>query len=87
MYRDDRRAPDRRASSYARAARGRRASCTTPEVERRIAEFRELLDDAQSYARDFMPRQQVFAFGGVWKGFSWAGDDWGAAHRRPARPC
>src|SRR5437899_449256 len=27
------------------------------EAERRAREFRELLDDAQSYARDFMPRQ------------------------------
>ena len=31
-------------------------------------------DDALDYARDFMPRQQVFALGGVWKGLSWAGD-------------
>src|SRR5205823_5310312 len=46
------------------------------EAERRAREFRELLDDAQSYARDFMPRQPVFVFGGLWKGFGWAGDDW-----------
>ena len=31
-------------------------------------------EDALNYARDFMPRQQVFALGGVWKGFTWAGD-------------
>src|SRR5881392_4232152 len=48
------------------------------EAERRVREFRELLDDAQSYARDFMPRQPVFVFGGLWKGFGWAGDDWSA---------
>src|SRR5206468_1153163 len=48
------------------------------EAERRAREFRELLDDAQSYARDFMPRQPIFAFGGLWKGFGWAGDDWSA---------
>jgi 2-oxoglutarate dehydrogenase E1 component len=40
------------------------------------AGIRETLEDALSYARDFMPRQQVFALGGVWKGFSWAGTDW-----------
>jgi 2-oxoglutarate dehydrogenase E1 component len=51
---------------------------TDEDVDRRVAEFRELLGDAQSYARDFMPRQQVFVFGGLWKGLSWAGDDWSA---------
>ncbi|MGH7898643.1 MAG: 2-oxoglutarate dehydrogenase E1 component, partial [Candidatus Binatia bacterium] len=44
-------------------------------------EIKGILDDALSYARDFMPRQQVFALGGVWKGFSWAGEDWGADTR------
>ena len=48
------------------------------DVQQRKAELRDLLDDALNYARDFMPRQQVFALGGVWKGFSWAGDDWSA---------
>jgi 2-oxoglutarate dehydrogenase E1 component len=28
-----------------------------------------------------MPRQQVFALGGVWKGFGWAGSDWSADTR------
>ncbi len=51
---------------------------TDAEVDRRIAEFRELLGDAQSYARDFMPRQPIFVFGGLWKGLGWAGDDWSA---------
>ncbi len=42
------------------------------------------LEDALSYARDFMPRQQVFALGGVWKGLQWAGSDWSAdTGRRP----
>jgi 2-oxoglutarate dehydrogenase E1 component len=42
------------------------------------------LEDALSYARDFMPRQQVFALGGVWKGLQWAGSDWSADTRTPA---
>ena len=41
-------------------------------------DFREILDAALSYARDFMPRQPVFAFGGLWKGLGWAGSDWSA---------
>jgi 2-oxoglutarate dehydrogenase E1 component len=48
------------------------------DAARRTTEFRELLDDAQAYARDFAPRQQIFVFGGLWKGFGWAGDDWSA---------
>jgi 2-oxoglutarate dehydrogenase E1 component len=55
-----------------------RGVMTDEDVQRRKAEFRELLEDALNYARDFMPRQQVFALGGVWKGLSWAGDDWSA---------
>ena len=50
----------------------------TAAVDRYKAEFRELLEDAINYARDFMPRQQVFALGGLWKGFTWAGQDWNA---------
>jgi 2-oxoglutarate dehydrogenase E1 component len=57
---------------------------TAAEGDRRIAEFREMMGDAQSYARDFMPRQPVFAFGGLWKGLTWAGDDWTADTRVPA---
>ncbi len=59
------------------------AVVTADEADRRASEFRELLSDAQSYARDFMPRQQVFAFGGLWKGLGWAGDDWNADTRVP----
>lgn len=51
---------------------------TTEDVERLTADFREVLDAALVYARDFMPRQQVFALGGLWKGFQWAGADWSA---------
>jgi 2-oxoglutarate dehydrogenase E1 component len=51
---------------------------TRDDLDRRTAEFRDLLSDAQAYARDFMPRQQVFAFGGAWKGLGYAGDDWRA---------
>jgi 2-oxoglutarate dehydrogenase E1 component len=48
------------------------------DVDKRMKEFRDLLDDAHGYARDFMPRQPVFAFGGLWRGLGWAGDDWTA---------
>jgi len=57
---------------------------TAAEVDARATDFREILDAAQSYARDFMPRQPVFAFGGLWKGLGWAGDDWSAATAVPA---
>jgi 2-oxoglutarate dehydrogenase E1 component len=57
---------------------------TEEAVVRQTRELRELFDDAQAYARDFMPRQQVFAFGGLWKGLGWAGEDWGAATAVPA---
>jgi 2-oxoglutarate dehydrogenase E1 component len=48
---------------------------TAEAFDEQAAEFRSLLDDAQAYARDFMPRQQIFAFGGLWKGLGWAGED------------
>ena len=51
---------------------------TADDVERGVADLREIFEDAVNYARDFMPRQQVFALGGVWKGMQWAGDDWSA---------
>jgi 2-oxoglutarate dehydrogenase E1 component len=51
---------------------------TPEEVARITATLREVFEDALNYARDFMPRQQVFALGGVWKGLRWAGDDWSA---------
>ena len=39
---------------------------------------RARLDQALVEAREHMPRQKVFAFGGVWQGLSWAGSDWSA---------
>jgi 2-oxoglutarate dehydrogenase E1 component len=56
---------------------------TAEDVEARVADVREILDAAQQYARDFMPRQPVFAFGGLWKGLGWAGEDWSADTRVP----
>jgi len=53
--------------------------------EARIAAMREevrsLFEDALSYARDFLPRQQVFALRGLWTGLTWAGKDWSADTR------
>jgi len=51
---------------------------TQHDVDAGTAELREIFEDALNYARDFMPRQQVFALGGVWKGLRWAGGDWSA---------
>jgi 2-oxoglutarate dehydrogenase E1 component len=51
---------------------------TAEEVNAGATDLREIFDAALDYARDFMPRQQVFALGGVWKGMRWAGDDWSA---------
>ena len=48
------------------------------DAAKMAADWREIFGDALNYARDFMPRQQVFALGGVWKGMQWAGDDWSA---------
>jgi 2-oxoglutarate dehydrogenase E1 component len=39
---------------------------------------RARLDQALVEAREHMPRQKVFAFGGVWQGLTWAGSDWSA---------
>jgi len=58
---------------------------TEQDADRRGTEFRDLLNDAQGYARDFMPRLPIFAFGGLWKGLGWAGDDW-SADTAVARP-
>ena len=42
---------------------------------------RAALEAARAVARREMPRQQVFAFGGVWSGLTWAGRDWAADTR------
>jgi len=56
--------------------------------EAQLAEVRKArraaLESALATARKEMPRQQVFAFGGVWRGLGWAGDDWSADTRVPA---
>jgi 2-oxoglutarate dehydrogenase E1 component len=56
--------------------------------EAQLAEIRKArraaLESALATARREMPRQQVFAFGGVWRGLGWAGDDWSADTRVPA---
>src|SRR5512145_211263 len=49
-----------------------------PQLARRRAALRATLDEALAAARRHRPRQQVFVFGGVWRGLSWAGDDWSA---------
>src|SRR5262249_10028241 len=36
------------------------------------------LEQALATARERMPRQRVFVFGGAWTGLGWAGDDWSA---------
>ena len=47
--------------------------------QQRIREAaRARLDQALVEAREHMPRQKVFAFGGVWQGLTWAGSDWSA---------
>jgi 2-oxoglutarate dehydrogenase E1 component len=51
---------------------------TREEAELPGTEIREIFTNALDYARDFRPRQQVFALGGVWKGLAWAGNDWRA---------
>ena len=58
---------------------------TAEEATRQTTELRELFDDALNYARDFMPRQQVFALGGWWQGMQWPGDDWSAQTAVPAQ--
>src|SRR5918996_5144035 len=53
--------------------------------EAQVSELRQrrraALEATQATARKERPRQQVFAFGGVWEGLGWAGEDWGADTR------
>ena len=53
------------------------------EIAERESELKELYNAALDYARDFMPRQQVFTLGGTWKGMEWAGSDWSAETKVP----
>jgi 2-oxoglutarate dehydrogenase E1 component len=56
--------------------------------EAQLAEMRvrvrATLDAALEIARREQPAQRVDAFGGVWEGLGWAGDDWSADTRVPA---
>jgi len=54
------------------------------EVARLRGEVAGKLDQALAGARQNMPRQRVFVFGGVWKGLTWAGNDWSARTAVPA---
>jgi 2-oxoglutarate dehydrogenase E1 component len=53
--------------------------------EAQVSELRQrrraALEAAQATARTATPRQQIFAFGGVWQGLGWAGEDWSADTR------
>jgi 2-oxoglutarate dehydrogenase E1 component len=51
------------------------------ELRRLRERRRSRLDTALQTARRDKPRQQIFAFGGVWSGLGWAGDDWSADTR------
>src|SRR5947207_3255243 len=51
------------------------------EAARLRGERRDRMDAAQKTAKRDMPRQPVTAFGGVWTGLGWAGDDWSADTR------
>jgi 2-oxoglutarate dehydrogenase E1 component len=51
------------------------------EMRKRV---RSTLDAALQVARREKPAQRVQAFGGVWRGLGWAGDDWSADTRVPA---
>jgi 2-oxoglutarate dehydrogenase E1 component len=62
----------------------REGAMSAEETEQVASELREVFNDALDYARDFMPRQQVFALGGLWKGMQWAGADSGANTAVPA---
>jgi 2-oxoglutarate dehydrogenase E1 component len=51
------------------------------EVNRLRGGQRARLDEALAAARRDRPRQAVLAFGGVWRGLGWAGEDWSADTR------
>ena len=54
------------------------------EIERLRGARRQTLDEGLETARREKPSQRVLAFGGVWQGLGWAGDDWSADTRVPA---
>ena len=53
-------------------------------AEQARQDVKATLRAALAEAREGMPRQKVLAFGGLWKGLSWAGEDWTAATAVPA---
>jgi 2-oxoglutarate dehydrogenase E1 component len=55
-----------------------------PHAEQTRESIKTELRAALAAARERMPQQKVFAFGGLWKGLSWAGEDWSAATAVPA---
>ncbi len=56
----------------------------TEQAKEIWAGVRERFESALGYARDEMPRQKIFAFGGAWEGMGWAGKDW-TAHTAVSR--
>jgi len=56
----------------------------TGHAEQAREAVKSRLRAARVAARERMPRQKVLAFGGLWKGLSWAGEDWSAATAVPA---
>ncbi|HEX3178507.1 MAG TPA: 2-oxoglutarate dehydrogenase E1 component [Methylomirabilota bacterium] len=54
------------------------------QVAEMRARVRAVFDAALQAARREQPAQRVYAFGGVWRGLGWAGDDWSADTRVPA---
>lgn len=58
---------------------------TPSEFEQVHLDARQQFESALDYARDVMPRQKVFAFGGLWEGMHWAGRDWNAHTQVPAQ--
>ena len=56
---------------------------TPADVEQLHKDTRQTFESALDYARDLMPRQKVFAFGGLWEGMHWAGKDWSAHTQVP----
>jgi len=54
---------------------------TTDEVRSLEDKIQQEFETALEYARDFMPKQQVFTFGGAWKDMTWAGKNLDARTR------
>jgi 2-oxoglutarate dehydrogenase E1 component len=55
------------------------------DAEMMRSDIKKGFDRALDYAREQMPRQKIFAFGGAWEGLSWAGKDWSADTAVPER--